>query len=538
MLVLSPGFLRHVFFEEVVASAAPLSEPGTALERHMGAFLPGDEERLCAFWNDTDALRAWMKRHDARVLEGHLRNLQVRFLDADPSAWGPVELARLHSVAASTKWILENAAVCRTLDEPAMERATAALRHVLDILSPHCAGAGFHLSATPGSPLEQARARLKDANGRWMELERRQRAETAARLGIEPVRLKSDVTLPAGDPRLETFRTLPEMREVETSVHQVRFRFTVSGEARAAHDAMIQARRDCLELENAGIADLQERLRPHRDGLKNALAAAGKIDIHFVRARWAEAHDACRPEIASDGIITAAGAAHPHIERQVARLGRRYQRLDFRLVPPLSSLTGANMGGKTAFLRTVGLFQVLFQKGHFLPAKRFSGILVRSMAWIGAAPDAPQLGLSSFGRECSELAAAFGQPGPRLWLIDEFARSTSVEEGLALTGALMDALCVAGPPNHHIFAGHIRRPPVRTATAFHLHTGGLDFDAYQKHAASMEPAQALAASMDYGIHEGTSDSSDALRIARALGLPAGILEAAERLLHEDRNPAR
>mgnify|MGYP000507138419 CR=1 FL=1 len=249
MLALSSGFTRHVFFDECIASAQPLSEPGLLLDRVRPSFLPGDEEQLRAFWDDTQAMQAWIRLHAPQTLEAHLRNLQVRFLEEDPSAWGPVELARMHSVAASLKWILENAAGCLQESKRARKDDAKAVDQILEILSPHCSGGSFYLNASAGSRLDAARTRMQEANAQWLEQENRLREKTAALLGVDPVRLKSDVTLPLGDPKIALFRSVPDMQEVEVSSHHVRFRFTVSGDARAAKEILLQRRRECLDLE-------------------------------------------------------------------------------------------------------------------------------------------------------------------------------------------------------------------------------------------------------------------------------------------------
>lgn len=532
MIALSSGFAQHVFFNECIAAAQPLSQMGVMIERMMPSFLPGDEERLQKFWDNTQSMRVWIQQHAPQSLEAHLRNLHAPFLEDSPSSWGPVELARLHSVASSLKWVLENTAICLKETERAHPNDVAAVDHILNMLAPHCSDTGFFLKAMPGSPLDAAFSRMQKANARWMDLESQQREETANVLGIAPVRLKSDITLSFDDPKLDLVRSIPTMQEVETAAHYVRFRFIVTGEAQKARDTLLQARREYMEQELTEMVALQNRLNPYLNSFKNALYVAGWVDIHFGRARWANLHDACRPKISTNHVITADDAAHPHIEKYVAQLGHQYQRISFRLQPPITSLTGANMGGKTTFLRTVGLFQLLFQKGYFLPAHHFESFLFRSMAWIGASSDSPHLGLSSFGRECRDLADALTLPEPRLWLVDEFARSTAVEEGMALTGSLMDTLSASETPNHYIFAGHIQNPPSRHSVLFHLHTGELDFEAYHRHVTTMGPEKALAASMNYRVHPGKSNRSDALRIAGALGVPMDIINNAAQILQE------
>ncbi|PKN59943.1 MAG: hypothetical protein CVU53_05635, partial [Deltaproteobacteria bacterium HGW-Deltaproteobacteria-11] len=270
------------------------------------------------------------------------------------------------------------------------------------------------------------------------------------------------------------------------------------------------------------------------DRMDEALDLVGRIDVLYGRARWALQHAAVRPRLSADGALTAVEARHPVIQAQVEGLERTYQPLSFSLRPPLVSLTGANMGGKTAFLRTVGLLQSLFQLGYYIPADEFSARPVRSMAWVGAVPDAPSLGLSSFGRECRDLVEALQMDHPQLLLVDEFARSTDAEEGLALTGALLDHL-LESRKGLFVFAGHQKRLICNAAGKIqYLHTGGLDFPAYVRNLGLMEAIPSLAASMNYRILDGSTLSSDALQIALALGVPENVVRKAREILHGNR----
>ena len=522
------GFASRVFLEECVASAQPLSEPGRARAHVFVAFGPGDEAALAAFWDRTGAFIDLLCAHPTPLLEPHLKNCNgLWFLQEDPRSWGAVELARLHSVASSCQWLRDEIAVrlagARTM--------TPGLAPLLELLSPHCVGGGFLLAATPDSELEHGRKSLREDTDRYLKCEKTAREEVAARIGTTAARLKSDLTLfNNDDPKLLLYRSIPELVEIAYQPHQVQFRFVPSGPTRDALATMTRSRQLCHVMETAGIAQLCARLEPYLPLLREELAAVGELDVFYGHARWALQHHAVRPRLSADGAMTAVEAAHPVIRRQVEGLGRQYQSLSFTLRPPLVSLTGANMGGKTAFLRTIGLLQTLFQLGYFIPAREFSASPVLSMAWVGAVPDAPTLGLSSFGRECSDLVEALRQDSPQLLLVDEFARSTDAEEGLALTGALLDLLRDTRR-GLFLFAGHQKRLVCSSEDQIqYLHTGGLDFHAYTRNMETMEAIPALAASMNYRIFDGPTLSSDALQIASALGVPEKLVHSARKLL--------
>lgn len=522
----------RVFFHECVASARPLSEPGRERDRAMRAFLPGEEDALARLWDRTEAAARWLREHGTPLTEAHLRTCNgLWFLNEDPASWGALELARLHRVAGSVGWLLREAG------ELVPESRGAGRTSVIqEKLSPHCAGDGFELVAAPGTPLATWRETLREDTARYLDLERAQREVAARRLGLPPGRLRSDVTVPTEETSLlELYRSLDGLTEVATHAHQAQFRITPRGEVREALDRMNRTRQRCHALEAEGLAGLCGELASLLPGLREDLAAVGELDVLLGRARWAAQTGASRPGFSPDGALVAGDAVHPEIRRQVEGLGRQYQLLSFELHPPIVSLTGANMGGKTAFLRTVGLQQSLFQRGYFAPARTFRSALFRSVAWVGAVPDSPTLGLSSFGRECRDLIEALDLPDPQLLLVDEFARSTDAEEGIALTSALLDHLRRTRR-GLFLFAGHQKRLDRQgTGSLQYLHTGGLDFEAYTTRLGTLETTEALAASMNYRVYDGQARTSDALQIARALGVPASMVGSAQEILDAGRH---
>lgn len=107
----------------------------------------------------------------------------------------------------------------------------------------------------------------------------------------------------------------------------------------------------------------------------------------------------------------------------------------------LAVLTGPNMGGKSTYLRQVGLIQLLAQAGSFVPAQRAELSLVdRIFTRIGAADDLTR-GDSTFMVEMREAATITRRASPQsLVLIDEIGRGTATSDGLALATAILEWL--------------------------------------------------------------------------------------------------
>jgi DNA mismatch repair protein MutS len=108
-------------------------------------------------------------------------------------------------------------------------------------------------------------------------------------------------------------------------------------------------------------------------------------------------------------------------------------------------LTGPNRGGKTTYTRAVGVAQVLFQAGLFVPARSawmspVDGIFTHFPTTEDARP-----GLGRLDVEAERLAAIFRQATPRsLILLNEALSGTSALEALDLARGLVRALRMLG----------------------------------------------------------------------------------------------
>ncbi len=93
-------------------------------------------------------------------------------------------------------------------------------------------------------------------------------------------------------------------------------------------------------------------------------------------------------------------------------------------------ITGANQGGKTTFLRSVGLAQLLMQAGLFVPAERFAANLVPSLFSHFPRAEDPSLRRGKLEEELLRLGAIARalRPGS-LVLLNESLASTNEREG-------------------------------------------------------------------------------------------------------------
>jgi hypothetical protein len=108
-------------------------------------------------------------------------------------------------------------------------------------------------------------------------------------------------------------------------------------------------------------------------------------------------------------------------------------------------LTGPNRGGKTVYTRGVGLAQVLFQTGLYVPARSARLSPVDAIFTHFPAPERAQPGMGRLDEEAARLAAIFRQATPHsLILLNEVLAGTNATEGLALALDVVRGLRLLG----------------------------------------------------------------------------------------------
>ena len=306
------------------------------------------------------------------------------------------------------------------------------------------------------------------------------------------------------DERMDQVRqTLSQIREEEERIkHQVRVKLT------------------CL------MADYGPRLR-------GVLEQVAFFDVLLAKAKFAAEIDGVKPQLCEDSTVHIDKGRHPLVEEEVTQGGHDYTPLCLEVSSGVTLITGPNMGGKTASLKTTGLLVAMAQYGLMVPA---SSMEFRPRQFVRAHLAAAEIprGLSAFAGEVVFLRDVIeGSDGDGLILVDEIAHGTNPVEGAGVARAVLEYL--NQKPTITVVTTHY--PSLaQLENIAHLRVRGLD-----KGKLGQGQIDSLQRYMDYSLEvvgPGRPPRSDAVIVADALGLNSMIIKRAKELLEKrDRTDA-
>ncbi len=267
------------------------------------------------------------------------------------------------------------------------------------------------------------------------------------------------------------------------------------------------------------LADLSARVAARGAEILETVDALADLDLAFAKARYADELDAVEP-ILTDGKPDRDGT-------RLRLLRARHPLLDPATVVPIDVIldgethvlviTGPNTGGKTVTLKTVGLLALMAQSGLHIPADENSMLPVFSAVYadIGDEQSIEQ-SLSTFSAHLTNILSFIHRADEHsLVLLDELGAGTDPAEGSALARALLETFRQRGAVT--LVATHY--PELK---AYAQLTPGVCNACVEFDPETLRPT--------YRLTIGIPGRSNALAIARRLGLDEEIVRRAEALL--------
>jgi DNA mismatch repair protein MutS2 len=285
------------------------------------------------------------------------------------------------------------------------------------------------------------------------------------------------------------------------------------------------------------LAELIEGARAALPALREHSQFLGELDLLQASVRFGDRCGGALPEIGARYDLKLLLARHPLLdpcladirEEALGQAGHSGEivplHVELNHQKRILVITGPNAGGKTVSLKTAGMLSLMAQCGLPIPAAPGSRVpfLARLVATVGDEQDL-LADRSTFSGRLLRLKEAWEWAGPdSLILLDELGSGTDPEEGAALAEALLEGLLEKGSLG--VITTHLAQ----------LAAAALELPGASCAAMEFDPATGRPT---FRLVPGPPGGSEALALARRLGLPAEWLDRAEERLGSEHRDLR
>lgn len=264
------------------------------------------------------------------------------------------------------------------------------------------------------------------------------------------------------------------------------------------------------------LAELSEKVGDEAGAVIETVETLADIDVCFAMGNYAVEIDGVSPELVGfdpgqvGGTIKLYDARHPLLDP--ATVVPTTVELDQDVHTLI--ITGPNTGGKTVSMKTVGLMTLMAQCGMHIPASEESVLTVFETIYadIGDEQSIEQ-SLSTFSAHLTNIIGILRDvDNHSLVLLDELGSGTDPAEGAAVARAIMQELLRRGVTT--MVATHYPELKIYAHNTPGIRNASVEFDVE-----TLSPT--------YRLIMGIPGRSNALAIAKRLGLPQNIIDEAK-----------
>ncbi|SMR57480.1 unnamed protein product [Zymoseptoria tritici ST99CH_3D1] len=200
------------------------------------------------------------------------------------------------------------------------------------------------------------------------------------------------------------------------------------------------AHMEVLLMSDKAIRDLIDAVREHMPSLFKVCESIAMLDMLAAFAHAVSTCDYIRPQLNSTTLAIHSGR---HPIREKIHTTQKFVPNDVYATQQtrFQIITGANMSGKSTYIRSVALITIMAQVGSFVPATYASLPIIHHLFARISIDDNIEANVSSFAAEMRETAFILHNITPHsMAIVDELGRGTSTRDGLAIAIAIAEAL--------------------------------------------------------------------------------------------------
>ncbi len=245
------------------------------------------------------------------------------------------------------------------------------------------------------------------------------------------------------------------------------------------------------------------------DQIKESFEKIVRLDVIFAKAYYANATRSVRPTVNEKGIIKIERGRHPLIDKD------KVVPTDIRVGDDFDILfiTGPNTGGKTVSLKLVGLLTIMGASGLYVPARVAELALFDEVFCDIGDEQSIEQNLSTFSSHIANIVRIIDNLSENsLVLLDELGAGTDPTEGASLAMSISTYIKDSGAKA--IITTHYNELKEYAVVTERCENASMDFNP-------------ITYNPTYKLIVGTPGASNALLIARKLGLKECIIDKAQ-----------
>jgi len=449
-----------------------------------------------------------LERILGRVATGKANPREVMQLGRGLALTGPIK-ARLEGGCDALDKLLRGLRNCEKL-----------LKEIQRVMDPEPAiqiGKGPVIGSGVDPELDELRALSSGGKDYLLQMQQRE----AERTGISSLKIAYNNVFGYYIEVRNTYKDQvpPEWIRKQTLVNAERY---ITEELKQYEEKILTAEDRIYALESRIYGELIARIQQAIPDIQCNSRILAKLDVLAGFAQQAAERHYCRPQMNDGKALDIKDGRHPVIETLMPA-GEEYVPNDVYLdteKQQIIILTGPNMAGKSALLRQTALIVLMAQAGSFVPAREAHiGWFDKLFTRVGATDNISR-GESTFMVEMLETAMILNNLSARsLVLLDEIGRGTSTYDGMSIARGIVEYIHEYGKGAKTLFATHYHELN---------DLEGLFPRVKNYHVTVKEVGREVLFLRK--IKEGGTAHSFGIHVARMAGMPAPVLESAERTL--------